>query len=46
MEFSNYCNVIFIDKHLKNKELEHLIHYAQLRLKYDQLGILHISQNF
>ena len=28
MEFWSYCNVIFIDKYLKNNEPEYLIHYA------------------
>ena len=28
MEFWTHWNVIFIDKYLKNKELEYLIHWA------------------
>ena len=29
MEFWTHCNVIFIDKYLKNKEIEYLIYCAK-----------------
>ena len=32
MEFWTHCNVIFIDKYLKNKEIEYLIHYAKFKM--------------
>ena len=32
MEFWTHCNVTFIEKHLKNKEIEYLIHYAKFKM--------------
>ena len=32
MEFWIHCNVIFIYKYLKNKEIEYLIHYAIFKM--------------
>ena len=32
MEFWTHCNVIFVDKYLKNKEIEYLIHYAKSKM--------------
>ena len=32
MEFWIHSSVIFIDKYLKNKEIENLIHYAKFKM--------------
>ena len=32
MEFWTYCDIIFLEKYLNNKELEYLIHYAKFKM--------------